>query len=109
MSAPTPATGPRATPAATRSSSVRICWLSSSPTASSARSADDPEAAALALDLPIGSNPLGYEVWADPSMFATNMSVGAPPDSFFGDGQNWGFPPPLPARSVPAGIGSGDS
>ncbi len=58
---------------------------------------DDPEAAALALDLPIGSNPLGYEVWADPSMFATRMSVGAPPDTFFGDGQNWGFPPPLPS------------
>ncbi len=58
---------------------------------------DDPAAAALALDLPIGSNPLGYEVWADPTMFATRMSVGAPPDTFFGDGQNWGFPPPLPS------------
>ncbi len=58
---------------------------------------NDPDAAALALDLPIGSNPLGYEVWADPSMFASRMSVGAPPDSFFGDGQNWGFPPPLPS------------
>ncbi len=31
---------------------------------------DDPDAAALALDLPIGSHPAGYEVWADPSMFA---------------------------------------
>jgi 4-alpha-glucanotransferase len=58
---------------------------------------DDPSAAALALDLPIGSSPVGYEVWADPSAFATRMSVGAPPDSFFADGQEWGFPPPLPA------------
>lgn len=56
----------------------------------------DPDAAALALDLPIGSNPLGYEVWAEPSLFAPGMSVGAPPDTFFADGQNWGFPPPLP-------------
>jgi len=63
----------------------------------------DPDAAALALDLPIGSNPAGYEVWADPSMFATDVSVGAPPDAFFADGQNWGFPPPLPAAMHASG------
>ncbi len=63
----------------------------------------DPDAAALALDLPIGSSPQGYEVWADPSMFAPQMSVGAPPDSFFADGQNWGFPPPLPAAMHASG------
>jgi 4-alpha-glucanotransferase len=59
--------------------------------------ADDPDAAALALDLPVGSSPVGYEVWADGSMFAASMSVGAPPDAFFSDGQDWGFPPVLPA------------
>lgn len=64
---------------------------------------DDPHAAALALDLPIGAHPLGYETWADPSMFASGMSVGAPPDSFFADGQNWGFPPALPAASHTSG------
>ena len=64
---------------------------------------DDPEAAALALDLPIGSNPQGYEVWADPSMFASQVSVGAPPDAFFAEGQNWGFPPPLPAAMRASG------
>ncbi len=64
---------------------------------------DDPTAAALALDLPIGSNPEGYEVWADPTMFAPQMSVGAPPDSFFADGQNWGFPPPLPGAMHASG------
>ncbi len=64
---------------------------------------DDPNAAALALDLPIGSHPQGYEVWADPSMFAPQMSVGAPPDSFFEDGQNWGFPPPMPAAMHASG------
>ncbi len=65
--------------------------------------ADDPDAAALALDLPIGSSPEGYEVWADPSMFADGAAVGAPPDSFFADGQNWGFPPPLPAAMAASG------
>ncbi len=64
---------------------------------------DDPHAAALALDLPIGSHPQGYEVWADPSMFAPQVSVGAPPDAFFADGQNWGFPPPLPAAMHASG------
>lgn len=58
---------------------------------------DDPDAAAVALDLPIGSHPDGFEAWSDPTMFAPGMNVGAPPDSFFADGQNWGFPPPLPA------------
>jgi 4-alpha-glucanotransferase len=65
--------------------------------------AADPDAAALALDLPIGSHPAGYEVWADPSMFARGMGVGAPPDAFFSDGQNWGFPPPLPAAMHASG------
>ncbi len=65
--------------------------------------AADPDAAALALDLPIGSHHAGYEVWADASMFARGMSVGAPPDAFFGDGQNWGFPPPLPAAMHASG------
>jgi 4-alpha-glucanotransferase len=65
--------------------------------------ADDADAAALALDLPIGSHPAGYEVWADPDMFAPGMSVGAPPDAFFEDGQGWGFPPPLPAAMRASG------
>jgi 4-alpha-glucanotransferase len=53
--------------------------------------------AALALDLPVGSHPAGYETWAYPSLFAHGMSVGAPPDALFAGGQNWGFPPPLPS------------
>lgn len=63
----------------------------------------DPEAAAIALDLPIGSHPKGYEVWADDTMFATGMAVGAPPDTFFAAGQNWGFPPTLPMASHASG------
>lgn len=53
--------------------------------------------ASLSLDLPIGSHPEGWETWAHPQLFATSMSVGAPPDTFFTDGQNWGFSPQLPA------------
>lgn len=63
----------------------------------------DPAAAAVALDLPIGSHPDGFEVWSDPGMFAAGVTVGAPPDSFFADGQSWGFPPPLPAAMHASG------
>jgi 4-alpha-glucanotransferase len=59
--------------------------------------------AALALDLPIGSHPEGYEVWANPGLFARDMAIGAPPDTFFREGQNWGFPPQLPAAMHASG------
>ncbi len=54
--------------------------------------------AGLSLDLPIGSHPDGYEAWAHPALFAPETSVGAPPDTFFVNGQNWGFPPQLPGQ-----------
>ena len=53
--------------------------------------------ASLSLDLPIGSHPEGWETVAHPQLFAESMSVGAPPDTFFTEGQNWGFSPQLPA------------
>jgi 4-alpha-glucanotransferase len=59
--------------------------------------------AALALDLPIGSHPDGFETWAFGGLFAPAVSVGAPPDEFFADGQNWGFPPQLPAAGRRSG------
>jgi 4-alpha-glucanotransferase len=59
--------------------------------------------AALALDLPIGSHPDGYETWACGALFAPAIAVGAPPDEFFADGQNWGFPPQLPAAGRRSG------
>jgi 4-alpha-glucanotransferase len=61
------------------------------------------ESAKLALDLPIGSHPAGYERWAHGELFAAGMTVGAPPDEFFGDGQDWGFPPQLPAAGRRSG------
>ncbi len=59
--------------------------------------------ATLALDLPIGSHPDGYETWAHGSLFAAGMDVGAPPDEFFSEGQNWGFPPQLPGAGRRSG------
>ena len=53
----------------------------------------------LALDLPLGSHPDGFDVWQDPELFVGGVSAGAPPDSFFTLGQDWGFPPIHPERS----------
>jgi 4-alpha-glucanotransferase len=52
-------------------------------------------AAALPLlaDLPIGVDPGGADVWADPGLFARNFSVGVPPDEFNTLGQDWAQPP----------------
>ncbi len=59
--------------------------------------------AALGLDLPIGGHADGYETSAHPDRFATGFTVGAPPDPLAGDGQDWGFPPQLPAASRRSG------
>lgn len=55
------------------------------------------------LDLPLGVNPDGYDVWANQALFVNGASVGAPPDAFFTKGQNWGFPPLHPQRIREAG------
>ena len=60
------------------------------------RAIEGPGRARLALDLPIGSHPAGFETWAHGELFASAMTVGAPPDLLFAGGQNWGFPPQLP-------------
>lgn len=47
-------------------------------------------------DLAVGSAPNGSDTWAWPALFARDATVGAPPDAFAGDGQDWGFPPVVP-------------
>ncbi len=52
----------------------------------------------LYLDLPIGCHPDGYDIWEQPDLYAP-ASVGAPPDSLFLGGQDWGLPATIPAQS----------
>lgn len=47
----------------------------------------------LYLDLPVGANGDGFDTWRERDLFAWGVGAGAPPDDFFADGQNWGFPP----------------
>ena len=43
-------------------------------------------------DIPIGVNPEGVDVKSHPELFNLDVQVGAPPDDFAAEGQNWGFP-----------------
>ena len=52
----------------------------------------------LYMDLPLGVNSDGYDVWRERSSFALDASAGSPPDGFFTRGQSWGFPPMHPEK-----------
>ncbi len=54
--------------------------------------------AALYLDLAVGADPGGAEVWMDPDLHAWTAAIGAPPDPFAPQGQNWGLAPMIPHR-----------
>jgi 4-alpha-glucanotransferase len=53
-------------------------------------------AGGLMLDLPIGVNGGGYDVWRERRSFGVDAAAGAPPDAFWSQGQDWGAPPPHP-------------
>ncbi|HEY6224649.1 MAG TPA: 4-alpha-glucanotransferase [Gemmatimonadales bacterium] len=59
----------------------------------------DPTGMRLGLDLAVGVHPDGYDPWSRQTLFCDGMSVGAPPDTGFPSGQDWGFAPVLPAAS----------
>ncbi len=47
----------------------------------------------LYLDLAVGVHPDGADAWSDQAAVIRDLSVGAPPDAFNPDGQNWGLAP----------------
>jgi 4-alpha-glucanotransferase len=44
-------------------------------------------------DLAVGAHPGGADAWAGNEVFVRDVSVGAPPDSFNENGQDWSLPP----------------
>ncbi len=67
-----------------------------------AQAARDAGKAGLSLgfcrDLAVGAAPDGCESWRGAADLLKGFSIGAPPDGFTRDGQNWGLPPPDPLR-----------
>ncbi|PJZ69682.1 4-alpha-glucanotransferase [Leptospira perolatii] len=53
---------------------------------------------ALYLDLAVAPHPQGSEVWSNRELYSSYASIGAPPDHFSPEGQNWGISPILPQR-----------
>ena len=45
-------------------------------------------------DLALATDRYGCDLWANPDHFARGCRVGAPPDDFSPEGQDWAFPPP---------------
>lgn len=52
----------------------------------------------LVTDVPVGFSADGFDAWRWQDFLAPRMRVGAPPDEFFRDGQDWGLPPFNPWR-----------
>ncbi len=52
----------------------------------------------ITQDLPIGFDPGGADAWEWQDLLVPQMTVGAPPDEFNADGQNWNLPPFHPGR-----------
>ena len=59
----------------------------------------DADGLRLALDLPVGARIDSWETATHPTLFVAGAAIGAPPDFFFSDGQNWGLPPLSPTAS----------
>lgn len=50
----------------------------------------------LYLDLAVAEAPDGSATWSEPGQFLQGMKIGAPPDVFSADGQDWGLAPLSP-------------
>lgn len=57
-----------------------------------------PDQIGLYLDFPLGVNRSGFDNYLYRDLFVDGADAGAPPDTFFTGGQNWGFAPLHPQR-----------
>lgn len=57
----------------------------------------------IMADLAVGVHGYGSEKWSRPELFANGMCVGAPPDVYSQQGQNWSQPPWSPCSLAESG------
>ena len=84
---------------ATEAAATRIryhCWLQWQLDRQLRRAAS--AGAGLVADLAVGVDPGGADAWWWQDTFVTDMRVGAPPDAFNPNGQDWALPPLDPWR-----------
>jgi 4-alpha-glucanotransferase len=81
-------------------------WLAEGALAATQKAAKDAGMRiGLITDLAIGLDPGGAEVGADPAAFLTGLRIGAPPDAFNPDGQDWGLTSFAPRALAARGYG----
>jgi 4-alpha-glucanotransferase len=68
-----------------------------------ARSAAAGMPVGIVHDLPVGVDPGGADAWALQDVLASQVTVGAPPDAFSQQGQDWRLPPWRPDRLAATG------
>ncbi|MBI2277842.1 MAG: malto-oligosyltrehalose synthase [Dechloromonas sp.] len=81
---------------------IYLQWLADEQLAAATRRAGQAGAPGLAIglyqDLALGIDPGGAEAWSGQAWYARGVHLGAPPDDFSRDGQDWGLLPLLPER-----------
>ncbi len=71
--------------------------------AAQAAARDGGMAVGVVHDLAVGVDPGGADAWALRDVFATGATIGAPPDGFNQQGQDWALPPWRPDRLAEIG------
>ena len=71
-------------------------WLAHQQLAKAAQTANNTMPIGLYLDLAVGCDGSGVDVWADPELYVAGAAVGAPPDAANALGQDWGLTPMNP-------------
>lgn len=83
------------------------CWLQWVADAQLARAQHTAKAAGMSIgvmhDLAVGVHPEGADSWALRDVLAREITVGAPPDMYNQQGQDWSQPPPSPDALVESG------
>jgi 4-alpha-glucanotransferase len=68
-----------------------------------ARAKSDGMTIGVVHDLAVGTDPAGADAWALQDVLALGARIGAPPDTFNQQGQDWGMPPWHPRRLAERG------